>query len=98
MSEIEKENEEENKSLCWIFLADFLSGSFNWVRHKVYPPAWERRGWESESLRVFNTRQESGNGTRVLGTGSLSVPQIWDRNPRLGPALLAIGSPFIVIY
>src|SRR5262249_15695791 len=71
---------------------DFPSKDFwffaNWVRHKVYPPAWERGGWESESLRVFNTRQESGNGTRELRTGSRSVPQLWDQNPRLGP-----GSP-----
>src|SRR5215467_3924328 len=27
-------------------------------------------GWESESLRVFNPRQESGNGTREMRTGS----------------------------
>src|SRR5262249_56779870 len=62
---------------------DFLSKDFwffaNWVRHKVYPPAWERGGWQSESLRVFNTRQESGNGTQELRTGSRSVIQYGTR-------------------
>jgi hypothetical protein len=53
------------RDTCRIFLF-----SCDWVRHKVYPPASERGGWESESLRVFNTRQESGNGTRELRTGS----------------------------
>src|SRR5262249_33712129 len=57
------------------------------------PPAGRGGGWESESLRVFNTRQESGNGTRELRTGSRSVPSIWEQNPRLGPALAAIGRP-----
>src|SRR5262249_6469283 len=39
----------------------------NWVRCKpVGPRRWKGGGWESESLRVFNTRQESGNGTREL--------------------------------
>src|SRR5262249_58374985 len=33
------------------------------------PPPEGGSGWESESLRVFNTRQESGNGTRELRTG-----------------------------
>src|SRR5262245_47849356 len=36
-------------------------------------------GWESESLRGFNTRQESGNGTRKLRTGSRSVLQYGTR-------------------
>src|SRR5215813_8507873 len=36
-------------------------------------------GWGAESLRVFNTRQESGNGTRELITGSRSVPQYGTR-------------------
>jgi hypothetical protein len=39
------------------------------------PPPGKGGGWESESLRVFNPRQESGNGTRELRTGSRSVPQ-----------------------
>src|SRR5262249_41308680 len=43
------------------------------------PPAGRRGGWESESLRVFNARQESGNGTRELRTGSRSVPQYGTR-------------------
>jgi hypothetical protein len=34
------------------------------------PPPGRGGGWESESSRVFNTRQESGNGTRELRTGS----------------------------
>src|SRR5262249_20202057 len=34
------------------------------------PPPVEGGGWESESLRVFNTRRESGNGTRELRAGS----------------------------
>src|SRR5262249_22413700 len=38
-----------------------------------------RGGRESESLRAFNTRQESGKGTRVLGTGSRSVLQYGTR-------------------
>src|SRR5215472_8039084 len=54
------------------------------------PPPGRGGGWESESLRVFNTRQESGNGTRELRTGSRSVPEHGTRNPRLGPALPAI--------
>jgi hypothetical protein len=41
----------------------------------------------SESQPVFNTCAESGNGTRVLRSGPLSVPQHGTRNPRLGPAL-----------
>src|SRR5262245_64875029 len=41
-------------------------------------------GWESESLPVFNTRQESGNGTQVLRTGVPICASIWDQNPRLG--------------
>src|SRR5262249_24832136 len=36
-------------------------------------------GWQSESLRVFNTRQESGSGTRELRTGPRSVPQYGTR-------------------
>src|SRR5262249_16605965 len=48
------------------------------------PPPGRGGGWESESLGVFNTRQESGNGTRELRTGSRSVLQ-WDPNPRMGP-------------
>jgi|SRR5215467_11627566 len=51
------------------------------------PPPGRGGAWESESLRVFNTRQESGNGTRELRTGSRSVPQYGDPDPRLGPAL-----------
>src|SRR6516164_10731048 len=39
------------------------------------PPPGRGGGWESESLRVFNTRQESGNGTPKLRTGSRSVLQ-----------------------
>src|SRR5262252_6807863 len=49
-------------------------------------PAGRRGGWESESLRVFNTRQESGNGTRELRTRSSICASIWDPDPRLGPA------------
>src|SRR5262245_8040288 len=52
------------------------------------PPPGRGGGWESESLRVFNTRQESGNGTRELRTGSSICGQYGTRNPRLGP-----GSP-----
>jgi hypothetical protein len=33
------------------------------------PPPGKGGGGESESLRVFNPRQESGNGTRELRTG-----------------------------
>ena len=62
MSEIEKESEEENKSICWIILEDFcqdlLTGSGTRSTHLP----GRGGGWESESLPVFNTRQESGNG------------------------------------
>jgi hypothetical protein len=51
------------------------SDFWNWVRCKPVGPAGERGRWESESLRVFNTRQESGNGTQKLRTGSRSVLQ-----------------------
>src|SRR5262249_663598 len=64
----------------------------NRVRCKPVGPAGGRDGWEWESLRVFNTRQESGNGTRVLGTGSLSVLQYGTRIPRLGPTLPAVAT------
>src|SRR5215470_6076467 len=43
------------------------------------PPPGRGGGWESESLRVFNTCQESGNGTRVARTGSRSVLQYGTR-------------------
>jgi len=43
------------------------------------PPPGRGGGWESESLRVFNTRQESGSGTRELRTGTRSVPQYGTR-------------------
>src|SRR5215468_7254734 len=52
------------------------------------PPPGRGGGWESESLRVCSTRQESGNGTRVLRIGVAICASIWDQNPRLGP-----GSP-----
>src|SRR5215472_14329334 len=55
------------------------------------PPPGRGGGWESESLRVFNTRQESGNGTRELRTGSRSVPQYGARIRDWGPALAAIA-------
>src|SRR5262249_40854067 len=52
------------------------------------PPLVGGGGWQSESLRVLNTRQEFGNGTRELRTGSSICGQYGTRNPRLGP-----GSP-----
>ena len=48
-------------------------------------------GWESESLRVCNTRQESGNGARAENWVSICA-SIWDQNPRLGPAFPAIAA------
>src|SRR5215467_4508371 len=48
------------------------------------PPPGREGGWESEPLRVFNTRQESGNGTRELRAGSRSVPSIWDQKSETG--------------
>ena len=62
------------------------------------PPPVEGGGWESDSLRVFNTRQESGNGTRKLRTRSRSVLQYGTRIGDWVPVRLAIRSPFIVIY
>src|SRR5215469_6056617 len=50
------------------------------------PPPVGRGGWQSESLRVFNTRQESGNGTRELDWVQICA-SIWDPDPRLGPGL-----------
>ena len=37
----------------------------------------------SESLRVFNTRQESGNGARAENWVSICA-SIWDQNPETG--------------
>src|SRR5215475_1963104 len=48
------------------------------------PPPGKGRGWESESFRVFNTRQESGNGTRVAENWVPIGASIWDPDPRLG--------------
>src|SRR5215467_9434028 len=48
------------------------------------PPPVEGGGWESESLRVFNTRQESGNGTRVLRIGVPTCASIWDPQSESG--------------
>src|SRR5215470_15146101 len=56
------------------------------------PPPGRGGGWESESLRVFNTRQESSNGTRELRTGSRPVPQYGTRIRDRGPALPAIAT------
>jgi len=54
------------------------------------PPPVEGGGWESESLPVFNTRVESGNGTRELRTGSRSVPQYGTRIRDWVPARRAL--------
>ena len=70
----------------------------NWFRKPGGPPPVEGGGWESDSLRVFNTRQESGNGTRKLRTRSRSVLQYGTRIGDWVPVRLAIRSPFIVIY
>src|SRR5262245_34484715 len=69
---------------------DFLSKDFWFFETgsgtRSRPPAGRRGGWESESLRVFNTRQESGNGTRELDWVQICA-SIWDPDPRLGPGL-----------
>src|SRR5262245_38089814 len=52
------------------------------------PPPVEGGKWESESPRVFNTRQESGNGTRELRTGSRSVIRDW--GPRWKLAIVRV--------
>src|SRR6516165_2109222 len=68
-------------SFCFLKLGPVQTGR---------PPPGRGAGWESESLRVFNTRQESGKGTRELRTGSRCVLQygtrIRDRVP-LGRAI-----------
>src|SRR5262245_34869793 len=73
------------------FFLLFRFGFLNWVRCKPVGPRRERGGWESESLRVFNTRQKSGNGTRELRTGSRPVPQYGIRIRDRGPALPAVA-------
>src|SRR6516164_2007431 len=76
-------------SFCFLKLGPVQTGR---------PPPGRGAGWESESLRVFNTRQESGNGTPKLRTGSRSVLQYGTRIRDWVPVRLAIRSPFIVIY
>src|SRR5262245_29260770 len=77
------------KSFCWIFIFSFSKlGPVQTGR----PRRGEGEDWESESLRVFNTRQESGNGTRELRTGSRPVPQYGTRIRDRGPALPAIAT------
>jgi hypothetical protein len=50
-------------------------------------PVGKGGGWDSESLRVFNARQESGNGTREAENWVPICASIWDPHPKLGPAL-----------
>src|SRR5262249_52067932 len=68
---------------CWIFLEDFcqdlLTGSGTRSTHLP----GRGGGWESESLRVFNTRQESGNGDPRAENWVPICASIWDQNPRL---------------
>jgi hypothetical protein len=56
---------------------DFYRGIFHFSKSGPVqtgrPPPVEGGGWESESFRLFNKRQESDNGTRELRTGSRSV-------------------------
>ena len=50
------------------------------------PPLGAEAAGRSESLPAFNKALFLANGTRERRTGSRSVPQIWDPDPRLGPA------------
>src|SRR6516165_11333967 len=90
----EKRKERRNFSCRFLFFRFLKSGPVQTGR----PPPVERGGWESDSLRVFNTRQESGNGTRKLRTRSRSVLQYGTSIGDWVPVRLAIRSPFIVIY
>src|SRR6516225_982965 len=66
-----RQRDQKRKTFLLNFLFFLKSGPVQTGR----PPPGRGGGWESESLRVFNTRQESGNGTPKLRTGSRSVLQ-----------------------
>src|SRR5262249_54987009 len=76
----ERKRRRKQKSLL-DFSRGFLSGSFNWVRHKVYPPAWERgrmgvgvfaRLQHTPGIRQWDPRTENWVPTSA---------SIWDQNP-----------------